>query len=149
MGSNKTQTSANDSSLRYSESGIADQTNLGDISGCLSQDIQRIAYLKAQEQENIKLKEKIQRLDDRFKEIVTTFNAKISNKNKKIRDMTQQIKELQNSFQLLTKNIKNASEGRNQIMINQNPKTSQDGSTIKAFKTQEDQSNDGSVLYKT
>lgn len=150
MGHNKTQTNANDSSLRYSESGIADQTNLGDISGCLSQDMQRIAHLKAQEQENIELKEQIQHLDNRFKEIVTTFNAKISNKNKKIRDLTKQIKDLQNSFQILTKNVKEASEGgRNQVLINHNKKLSQEASSIKIVRTQDEQSNDGSVLYKT
>jgi hypothetical protein len=134
-----------DSSVRYSESGSNDQTNLGDISGSASQDMQRISHLKAQEQENIELKEQIQVVDEKFKEVLKNFNAKISKKNKRIRDLSQQIKDLQESFQILSKSVKEANLGKSQTLTTN--QTNHENYKIKVFDTQKGQSNDGSVIY--
>lgn len=54
---------------KINESSCAMTDPLADISGSLSQDMQRIAFLKSQEQENIELKEKLKKVDAQFKEV--------------------------------------------------------------------------------
>ena len=62
-----------ENSLQMNESNCG-TINQSDISGSLSQDMKRIEYFKAQEQENIDLKNKIKLIDSKFQDVVTNFN---------------------------------------------------------------------------
>lgn len=86
-------------SLQFNDthSGITDQSHLGDITGSLSQDMQRIEYFKAQEQENVELKGKVKLIDSKFKEVVSKFNQKIAKKNTIIQNLAQRLREVEDS----------------------------------------------------
>ena len=143
----------NGDSSKSNESHIitTENSHFGDLSGSLSQDIQRLEYFKAQEQENIELKNKINIIDFKFKEIVEKFNDKIQKKNERIKKLTDQITLLQSSEQELP-NLKDNKLERSLSAINmikevRNPDLKIYIKTDLENNEMQNTSNDDSVIY--
>lgn len=104
----KKQHRANDSRMMMNESNsvITEQSNLNDLSGSISQDLRMIAYWKSQELENTELKNKIQQLNTRLKEITSNYNCKLNKKNEKIASLEKQLSDLRESFNVISDSMK-------------------------------------------
>jgi predicted RNase H-like nuclease (RuvC/YqgF family) len=89
-----------------SNSGITDASNLNDISGTFSQDMQRITYFKLQEKENADLKTKLSTIESQYKDAIEGYRNKLSKKNKKIKSLEKSLNDMRRSFKTLSDNMK-------------------------------------------
>lgn len=141
----------NDSRIKMDESNsvITEQSNIHDLSGSISQDLRMIAYWKSQELENVELKNKIQQLNSRLKELAANYNWKLNKKNEKIASLEKQLSDLRESFNVISGSMKEMN-----IRASQLERAWYSGNswiTIKRPPTDEgkDISIDDSVIFKT
>lgn len=70
---------------------FTDTSQFVDLNGDFTEEFKRIEFLKSQEQENIRLKNKISLIDSKFEKVVSNFNQKIKIKNSKIKALKTQL----------------------------------------------------------
>jgi len=131
---------------------ISETSQIEDMTGNLSQDIQRITYLKAQENENIELKQRIKKIDEKFREVVGGFHSKVSKKNKRIRELEEELKVMKKSFHSIKTSMRemNTRTSRlEQVCMSNGPQCQpfEEASLNNKYSTQ--MSSDDFVLFKT
>jgi hypothetical protein len=130
-----------------SNSGITDASNLNDISGTFSQDMQRITYFKLQEKENADLKTKLSTIESQYKDAIEGYRNKLSKKNKKIKSLEKSLNDMRRSFKTLSDNMKEMNVRTSKLEEVCTSKNTNQFQT--RFYADKDLSSESWVLFKT